>query len=203
MDKNIKLEEIENINIETAEENSENEYFICKICLGLVFNPIMCGNCENLYCFQCIDGLMKISKVCPCCRHYFNSTKLGRFANSFLEKIKVKCPFNCGLIINTCKLQTHFLNCDNKPIIYSCKICSKEFCLFKNNYQLIAEHLLECLEKNEIEDENKLLTKDKEKEENNINISSFKENSFLNKNYDIKYTLLLHKLKELVEEFNK
>lgn len=201
MDKKINFEEIRDINIETAEEDSENEYFICKICLGLVFNPIMCGNCENLFCNQCIDDLMKISKVCPCCRHYFNSTKLGRFANSFLEKIKVKCPFNCGLIIKTCKLQTHLINCDNRPFIYSCKKCSKEISLFKNNYQLIAEHMLECLKKNVLEDEYKLLTGDKE--ENILNLSSFKENSLLENNYDIKYTLLLNKLKALVEEFNK
>jgi len=149
IDKKIILEDIENINVEINEDKEENEYFICKICLGIVNNPKICENCENIFCGKCIEYLMKNSNNCPCCRHYCNLTKISRFARSYLEKINVKCPFKCGLTTIYKSLDNHIQHCDKKPVFYSCNKCFKEIIVLENYYHVIADHIKQCYREKE------------------------------------------------------
>ena len=36
-----------------------DEYFNCQMCFNIVENPVRCGECENIFCRDCIDNWKK------------------------------------------------------------------------------------------------------------------------------------------------
>ncbi len=192
--KEINLNELENLNIEQIQENSENEYFICKICLGNVFDPKMCENCENLFCAHCLENLYKNNKICPCCRHYLNSIKISRFAHSILENIKIKCPLECGLIFPYSQVKNHSNYCSKRPIIFQCTKCFEEIIFYKNNFYNIAKHLVQCFDVYESITDFNLI---KNEEQKNIG------NLIKKREHEIEFIILLDKLKDLLIRIKK
>lgn len=43
------------------------EHLICTICLGLVYEPQECSQCENPFCAICIDEWFQNNEACPTC----------------------------------------------------------------------------------------------------------------------------------------
>ena len=61
---------------------------ICSICLNLVWNPIDCSKCQNIFCKYCINSLLAKRKYsCPLCRKPFKSSNCKALKKIF-EGIK-------------------------------------------------------------------------------------------------------------------
>lgn len=46
-------------------EDENVQALVCQICLGVVYHPVECANCETLFCSAEID---QFKKVCPLCK---------------------------------------------------------------------------------------------------------------------------------------
>ena len=74
-------------------DGEQEGYFICPICMKLLFEPIECKNCENAFCTPCINSWLKRSKdECPF-RCKIQLRPLHRILKSQLDKTVVNCPF--------------------------------------------------------------------------------------------------------------
>ena len=95
----------------------------CSICNGILINPKQCTNCENNFCYKCIDDWFKKSKTCP-----FKCEKIvlkdsNKQTKNLLSKLNFVCNI-CGMNIN----YENFLNhkgCKKKQSI-KCPLCKSE-----------------------------------------------------------------------------
>jgi hypothetical protein len=90
----------------------------CQICTNIFIEPMMCMNCQNSYCKNCIRKWSAFDGKCPNrCENpnYQNS----RDKNDLLSKIKFKCKF-CNNIFEYNEMINHYnLGChNNKRKIY-------------------------------------------------------------------------------------
>ena len=49
-----------------CEKESQESEWLCPICLMLVYDPMVCQNCEPLYCRSCLNNLK--NNECPTCK---------------------------------------------------------------------------------------------------------------------------------------
>ena len=77
----------------------------CPLCLGVFVDPVMCTNCQNVYCKKCIDDWTKKSKQCPnrCINPNYQKSLVK---NELLSKIKYKCN-ECGKTLNYGSVKNH------------------------------------------------------------------------------------------------
>ena len=66
----------------------------CPICSKIIINPVMCMNCQNVYCKKCIDEWSKKDNKCPNRCENPNYKKSIEKSNT-LSKLKFKCE-KCG-----------------------------------------------------------------------------------------------------------
>jgi len=80
-----------------------NTYHKCLICNDILFDPVLCIDCDIIYCKCCVTDLETISisgnsdNLSPPnidCKHE-NTTGIPDINRRHLEKIKVNCYFNC------------------------------------------------------------------------------------------------------------
>ena len=82
------------INIDTIVQNDIYKMFqssvICPLCKNIYIKPMLCINCQKVYCKRCIDNWSKNEKKCPndCEDPQYNNciTK-----NDILSKLKFYC----------------------------------------------------------------------------------------------------------------
>ena len=106
------------INEETVVENEiylafKNEV-TCPICAKLIINPLMCMNCQNVYCKKCIDDWSKKDKRCPNRCENPNYKKSIEKSNT-LSKLKFKCE-RCGQQILYDNVKAHMDTCESNTI---------------------------------------------------------------------------------------
>ena len=117
---------------------------ICSICLNLVWNPIDCSKCQNIFCKYCIDIIKKEKKYsCPLCRKLFKSSNCKALKKIF-EGIKIKCAnSSCKEYPNYSDYVEHLKNCQ-----YRKYHCSNEGCDYENtlnNKEELKTHFTSCL----------------------------------------------------------
>lgn len=84
----------------------------CPLCLGILINPVMCMNCQNVYCKKCVDSWSKKDDKCPNrCNNPNYQRSLSK--NEILSKLKFQC--------NGCKKEIQYENVENHKNI----CCSK------------------------------------------------------------------------------
>ena len=84
----------------------------CPLCLGILINPVMCMNCQNVYCKKCVDSWSKKDDKCPNrCNNPNYQRSLSK--NEILSKLKFQC--------NGCKKEIQYENVENHK-----KICCSE-----------------------------------------------------------------------------
>ena len=84
----------------------------CPLCLGILINPVMCMNCQNVYCKKCVDSWSKKDDKCPNrCTNPNYQRSLSK--NEILSKLKFQC--------NGCKKEIQYENVENHK-----KICCSE-----------------------------------------------------------------------------
>ena len=82
---------------------------ICTICSNILINPVMCMNCQNVYCQKCIDGWSKKDNKCPN-RCENPNYKKSIEKNNILSKLKFKCQ-KCGEEIFYDNVKSHKDSC--------------------------------------------------------------------------------------------
>ena len=82
----------------------------CTICSKIIINPVMCMNCQNVYCKKCIDEWSKKDNKCPNRCENPNYKKSIEKSNT-LSKLKFKCE-KCGEEILYDNAIKHVDNCE-------------------------------------------------------------------------------------------
>ena len=108
----------EYINKETVIKNDIFKLFdesvTCLICKNILINPVMCMNCQNVYCKNCTEKWSKENQKCPngCDNQNYQKciTK-----NEILSKLKFKCA-KCGDEILYDDAKKHHDSCDSNNI---------------------------------------------------------------------------------------
>jgi hypothetical protein len=58
-----------------------DERFICEICQLLLYEPVACTDCDQLFCKKCINSWTFKNANCPHCRNRFKEAHLNRYVN--------------------------------------------------------------------------------------------------------------------------
>ena len=94
--------------------NSFPELIICQICQCIMLEPVMCMNCQNYFCKNCIDGWKNKSGTCPNrCENPTYKSVIEK--NRLITKMKFKCIKGCGAEILFDDIKNHYSsNCLEK-----------------------------------------------------------------------------------------
>lgn len=90
--------------------NSLINFIKCPLCLKIYNNPMICQNCEKVYCKKCIEDN---DNKCPsnCIE---SNIKICNSKNELLSNIQYKCN-NCSEIVFKNNINDHLkLNCKHK-----------------------------------------------------------------------------------------
>lgn len=80
---------------------------ICTICDGVVYQPLQCVKCENLFCKNCIEEWRKKSDSCPYkCQNF--ELKENKIIKNILSNLKFKCKNGCDIQIPYNDLKEHY-----------------------------------------------------------------------------------------------
>ena len=84
------------VQMATEKEGEIPADFQCNICIGLVYSPVECKECQQIFCESCLDDwLRRGNQNCPRCQAKLLKSQLNRILKKFLEQTKLKgCP-NC------------------------------------------------------------------------------------------------------------
>lgn len=120
---------------------SFGEELTCSICIHIVLEPVMCSECENLFCKTCINDLRKSSNKCPN-RCIFREKELGLMLKKLLSKVEFHCYFfksGCNAITNYEDFIKHFRICS-----YATYRCIEDDCNFQGYKHEVIEHHETC-----------------------------------------------------------
>ena len=162
--------------IEIKNEKDEKliEILECPCCLNLVWEPVDCQNCKNIFCNSCAQNIVeKYGNKCPMCNiSPFNFSK-AFFAKKVLDLINIKCiNEGCNEILNYSNYLNHLKICSD--IKYACK---NNGCSFSGSKLMMENHINKCpFRKVRCEKCNRLIKLNKEENhKNKICSEGFKE----------------------------
>lgn len=94
-------------------------------------NPVMCSQCETIFCIDCIDHWKKTNRHCPNkCSNMLNIPIDRTILKEELNKMKLFCKNNkygCKAQLLVSEIIPHYTNCTFKPDI--CPKCKEEICV--------------------------------------------------------------------------
>jgi len=149
---NYKIEtlpiQLENIFISEdliIEDKFKFDFLNCKICYSVVRDPVSCNQCEDLFCFFCMDFCLEKKNKCPHCRDFpFNERKINKNIKNILNEISIKCPLFCGEILKYKNLENHLEICTSRPKFYTCNSCCQTIKVENNDLKDLKTHYDEC-----------------------------------------------------------
>jgi WD40 repeat protein len=145
----IKLKECkikkENFTNENDEAGLFNE-FLCTVCSHLVQIPIMCNECEGLYCQDCFQDFIKKFSNCMKCQVELKTSKIQKTTINILKSLMVSCPFKCQSEFKNENLSEHLNNCSLIPRQYKCHGCNNLLKIKKDEHDRILNHIDICKE---------------------------------------------------------
>ena len=101
------------------------EKYTCLICKKILLNPIMCSQCEKLFCKDCIfDYVMRENKCISNCLNFELVIPNKTYMESF-QTFKVKCR-SCNQSIPLMDYYQHNKKCQTNNKIVKCWNCNKE-----------------------------------------------------------------------------
>ncbi len=122
---------------------SSEDFYICKICKNILVDPRSCSVCEDFFCLECLSEKLKNENECPFCRENpFYEGKYNKQLNYILNKIILKCPFNCKEIFSYEDLKSHIKDCSSAPKFYLCELCGERITIYDKTKEkdLLNEH---------------------------------------------------------------
>ena len=108
----------------------------CAIHNGIIINPVNCVNCNNLFCSDCAERVLKSTNTCPLC--YISPFKYIK--NNSLKNILLKPNEDC-IECQKCKKLFNENDYDEHKKIciqFKCKLCNKYY----NNNEDIKNHII-------------------------------------------------------------
>ena len=97
---------------------------LCNSCKKLLYDPVSCAECQDLFCQVCISKINeKSSSNSNLCAHS-SQINVDKTLKNILNKIKLKCPrssHGCKEILNYEALESHLKECPKS--LYRCKFC--------------------------------------------------------------------------------
>ena len=78
----------EAISSAVAKDSGETpQEFSCNICTLLIYNPVECGSCDQLFCKECLDNWLKRGNpTCPMCKNSASPSPLNRIVKKYLDQ---------------------------------------------------------------------------------------------------------------------
>jgi len=67
---------------------------VCKICCSLVYLPIHCKSCKNIYCTSCITKWQNYDLKCPKCKEIYEPLTTYPLVKNILSDIRFNCPYS-------------------------------------------------------------------------------------------------------------
>ena len=129
---------------ETTEETINS--LTCQICEEIIFDPIECSKCQNIFCKECLEFWLKKKEICPLnCPGIFQPKQVHKLVKKSLLNLKYKCEnFEFG-----CKETPTYVNLieHEKCCIFSKQKCPLSGCLSVILKIELNEHLKVCLYK--------------------------------------------------------
>ena len=93
-----------------------NESITCQNCKCIMINPIICLNCQNIFCKKCQEKLKESGENCPGKCENPNIADINP-KNNYISKFKFKCIKGCGQEIMFNDINDHYnSNCLAKKI---------------------------------------------------------------------------------------
>ena len=113
----------------------------CAICPNLIWNPVECNECGNLFCEYCIkESIRNSGNYCPLCKTSPFNSRQAKGLKRFFNKIRIKC------INNNCKEKPEYS--DYVRHLENCKYrlyhCNNEGCKYQDTLENIKYHSNEC-----------------------------------------------------------
>ncbi len=95
----------------------------CVVCSGIIFDPVSCSTCQEIYCKSCLKDLIKKNKSClyEDCFPIYISERLNDVSIKKFERIKLFCIFKCNAELNLLNYPRHISKCENREI--TCTFC--------------------------------------------------------------------------------
>ncbi|TNV76238.1 hypothetical protein FGO68_gene962 [Halteria grandinella] len=110
-----------NLSPRLSSRNELDNYFICKICLKVVREPVECDSCQTCFCKGCISQWGKQSS-CPLRCTEVSFKPIHRFALSQLKMQTFSCAYSqkCEVSHKYEQALEHLESCTFRPIDCSC-----------------------------------------------------------------------------------
>jgi len=159
MDKSNKIHISEDFSNNKQYYGPMEKELTCIICGGILVDPILCSECENPFCSDCINEWIKKNNQCVMkCKAPFKSKAIQRMTRNIMDKVLIACKI-CNEEISLNNYPKHYKNCelDNKiidcPFCSNCKLKAKDINKIDNNIILssfpkINEQLIQLKEEN-------------------------------------------------------
>ena len=115
------------------ELNINKDNFICNICTFLLYEPVLCNGCLNMYCKNCYIRKANNKEECDSCitptklAEEMKITEITKYHKSLLNRLTLKCKIN-GCLVDfsnasihikkksaLCKTSSYIKFKDNKP----------------------------------------------------------------------------------------
>jgi len=161
--------EIRRIESTMATSNSSNEpyinrtrvtdgpyldFVICSLCRGVAWIPIICHNCEALYCSLCVKShhATKLDPIqCPSKCSGFSKGRCSAVVFGILSKLNVTCRnqvYGCEEIVHYNSLETHEEECGYRQ--KDCSGCQNQISKkdFNDHFGTCPSVVLTCSECN-------------------------------------------------------
>ncbi len=109
---NIKLD------VKLIIDESKIDFLKCHSCKYICEAPVLCKDCENIFCKNCFT---KSICICGCCKY----KQTGKYIEKILEKIELKCIF-CKDILLYSQYFQHLNYCERRNVRIECTDCLQE-----------------------------------------------------------------------------
>lgn len=127
-------------NLVIPEFSTFTDIIECKICTGIVIDPVCCKFCDNIFCRICIaDWLKRRKNECPF-RCQFQEFQIRPTTKNMIHKIKLFClnrEKGCKDVLDYENYLKHLNNCEY--FFYECIGCN-----IKGKKSEIKTHVLKC-----------------------------------------------------------
>ena len=84
-----------------------NESITCQSCKTIMIDPVICLNCQNIFCKKCQEKLKESGENCPVKCQNSNITEINP-KNNYISKFKFKCIKGCGKEIMFNDIKNHY-----------------------------------------------------------------------------------------------
>ena len=123
-------------------EQPSQEYF-CPVTFELLLHPDQTTCCGHHISREAVERIQKDKKPCPMCKEANLTIVPDKFFRRKVHELKVRCYHKkggCEWVGDLGSYDDHIKKCPKRP--WSC-----DFCDFKSTYDIVIEHLQNCLKR--------------------------------------------------------